>query len=204
MLNEAELDPYFDAIRHEAFRLEALPAYALAVESAGLSAGAAPGVAAPPAAVGPAGRGKQPVRPGPHYDLEQDLLELAGLRKLQTRLEATVAGAAETAETAETDRGFGAALATLRKVQAQITAISRRLSPAHSDAGPALPEGADAGRRSQALRPVAGRGGEAPPPAAAPPRAGVTGLARLPVFSGTVYRGLRAPGSWRCPRGSTG
>jgi hypothetical protein len=38
MLSEAELDPYFDAIRHEAFRLEALPAYALAVESEGLRA----------------------------------------------------------------------------------------------------------------------------------------------------------------------
>ncbi|HEX9357572.1 MAG TPA: hypothetical protein VF933_27615, partial [Streptosporangiaceae bacterium] len=38
MLSEAELDPYFDAIRYEAFRLEALPAYALAVESAGLRA----------------------------------------------------------------------------------------------------------------------------------------------------------------------
>lgn len=38
MLSESDLDPFFDAIRHEAFRLEALPAYALAVESAGLRA----------------------------------------------------------------------------------------------------------------------------------------------------------------------
>ena len=33
MLTEAELDPYFDAIRREAFRLEALPAYAVSSES---------------------------------------------------------------------------------------------------------------------------------------------------------------------------
>jgi len=38
VLSEAELDPFFDAIRHEAFRLEALPAYAVPVESAGLRA----------------------------------------------------------------------------------------------------------------------------------------------------------------------
>lgn len=38
MLSEAELDPYFDAIRREAFRLEALPAYTVQLESAGLSA----------------------------------------------------------------------------------------------------------------------------------------------------------------------
>jgi hypothetical protein len=38
MLSEAELDPYFDAIEHEAFRLEALPAYAVPVESAALDA----------------------------------------------------------------------------------------------------------------------------------------------------------------------
>lgn len=38
MLSETELDPYFDAIRREAFRLEALPAYAMQVESAGLHA----------------------------------------------------------------------------------------------------------------------------------------------------------------------
>jgi hypothetical protein len=38
MLSEAELDPYFDGIKREAFRLEALPAYAVEVESAGLSA----------------------------------------------------------------------------------------------------------------------------------------------------------------------
>ena len=38
MLTEADLDPFFDAIRREAFRLEALPAYALAAESAGLRA----------------------------------------------------------------------------------------------------------------------------------------------------------------------
>jgi Family of unknown function (DUF6879) len=38
MLSETELDPFFDAARREAFRLEALPAYAVTVESAGLSA----------------------------------------------------------------------------------------------------------------------------------------------------------------------
>jgi hypothetical protein len=38
MLSETELDPYFDSIQHEAFRLEALPAYAVPVESAGLNA----------------------------------------------------------------------------------------------------------------------------------------------------------------------
>jgi len=38
MLIESELDPYFDTIRREAFRLEALPAYAVPVESAGLRA----------------------------------------------------------------------------------------------------------------------------------------------------------------------
>lgn len=38
MLSETELDPFFDAARHEAFRLEALPAYAVPVESAGLRA----------------------------------------------------------------------------------------------------------------------------------------------------------------------
>jgi hypothetical protein len=38
MLSETELDPYFDAIRREAFRLEALPTYAVPVESAGLHA----------------------------------------------------------------------------------------------------------------------------------------------------------------------
>lgn len=38
MLREAELDPFFDTIRLEAFRLEALPAYAAPVESAGLRA----------------------------------------------------------------------------------------------------------------------------------------------------------------------
>ena len=38
MLTEAELDPYFDDIKREAFRLEALPAYAVDAESAGLSA----------------------------------------------------------------------------------------------------------------------------------------------------------------------
>lgn len=38
MLTEAELDPYFDAVRNEAFRLEALPAYAAASETPGLRA----------------------------------------------------------------------------------------------------------------------------------------------------------------------
>jgi len=38
MLNEADLDPFFDTIRREAFRVEALPAYAVPVESAGLGA----------------------------------------------------------------------------------------------------------------------------------------------------------------------
>lgn len=38
MLTEAELDPYFDAIRAEAFRLEALPAYAVSSESSSLHA----------------------------------------------------------------------------------------------------------------------------------------------------------------------
>jgi|HubBroStandDraft_1064217.scaffolds.fasta_scaffold06287_3 hypothetical protein len=38
MLSEAGLDPYFDAISREAFRLEALAAYAVASESAGLRA----------------------------------------------------------------------------------------------------------------------------------------------------------------------
>lgn len=38
MLTEAELDPYFDAVRREAFRVESLPAYAVASESAGLRA----------------------------------------------------------------------------------------------------------------------------------------------------------------------
>ena len=38
MLSEADLDPFFDAIRREAFRLETLPAYAVPVESAGLRA----------------------------------------------------------------------------------------------------------------------------------------------------------------------
>lgn len=38
MLTEAELDPYFDVIRREAFRLESLPAYAVSSESAGLGA----------------------------------------------------------------------------------------------------------------------------------------------------------------------
>jgi hypothetical protein len=38
MLSEADLDPFFDAIRREAFRLEALPEYAVPVESAGLRA----------------------------------------------------------------------------------------------------------------------------------------------------------------------
>ena len=36
MLSETEFDPYLDSIQHEAFRLEALPAYAVPVESAGL------------------------------------------------------------------------------------------------------------------------------------------------------------------------
>lgn len=38
MLNETELDPLFDAAHREAFRLEALPAYAVSSESAGLRA----------------------------------------------------------------------------------------------------------------------------------------------------------------------
>ena len=38
MLSEADLDPFFDAIRREAFRLEALPSYAVPVEAAGLAA----------------------------------------------------------------------------------------------------------------------------------------------------------------------
>jgi hypothetical protein len=38
MLTEAELDPYFDAIQAEAFRLEALPAYAVSSESSALRA----------------------------------------------------------------------------------------------------------------------------------------------------------------------
>jgi hypothetical protein len=38
MLTEADLDPYFDAIRTEAFRLEALPAYAVSSESSALHA----------------------------------------------------------------------------------------------------------------------------------------------------------------------
>ena len=38
MLTESELDPYFDAIRREAFRLESLPAYAVSSESASLRA----------------------------------------------------------------------------------------------------------------------------------------------------------------------
>jgi hypothetical protein len=38
MLSEADLDPFFDAIRREAFRVEALPSYAVPVESAGLGA----------------------------------------------------------------------------------------------------------------------------------------------------------------------
>jgi hypothetical protein len=38
MLSEADLDPFFDAVRREAFRLEALPSYAVLVESAGLAA----------------------------------------------------------------------------------------------------------------------------------------------------------------------
>lgn len=38
MLTESQLDPYFDAIEHEAFRIEALPAYAVAVEVDGLAA----------------------------------------------------------------------------------------------------------------------------------------------------------------------
>jgi len=38
MLSEADLDPFFDTIRREAFRLETLPAYAVPVESAGLGA----------------------------------------------------------------------------------------------------------------------------------------------------------------------
>ena len=38
MLSETELDPFFDAVRREAFRLEALPSYAVLVESAGLAA----------------------------------------------------------------------------------------------------------------------------------------------------------------------
>jgi hypothetical protein len=38
MLSETDLDPFFDAIRREAFRLEALPSYAVPVESAGLAA----------------------------------------------------------------------------------------------------------------------------------------------------------------------
>ena len=38
MLSEADLDPFFDDIRQEAFRVETLPAYAVAAESAGLAA----------------------------------------------------------------------------------------------------------------------------------------------------------------------
>jgi hypothetical protein len=38
MLSETELDPFFDAIGSEAFRVEALSAYAVPVESAGLRA----------------------------------------------------------------------------------------------------------------------------------------------------------------------
>jgi hypothetical protein len=38
MLSEADLEPFFDAIRHDAFRVETLPAYAVAVESDGLGA----------------------------------------------------------------------------------------------------------------------------------------------------------------------
>ena len=38
MLTEAELDPYFDGIRSEAFRLEALPSYAVSSESSALNA----------------------------------------------------------------------------------------------------------------------------------------------------------------------
>lgn len=38
MLTEAQLDPYFDEISHDAFRLEALPSYAVSVESSGLRA----------------------------------------------------------------------------------------------------------------------------------------------------------------------
>ncbi len=38
MLTEADLDPYFDAVHGEAFRLEGLPAYAVSSESAGLRA----------------------------------------------------------------------------------------------------------------------------------------------------------------------
>ena len=36
MLSEADLEPFFDAIRREAFRVETLPAYAVPVESDGL------------------------------------------------------------------------------------------------------------------------------------------------------------------------
>lgn len=38
MLSETELDPYFEVIQQDAFRLEALPAYAVPVESAGMRA----------------------------------------------------------------------------------------------------------------------------------------------------------------------
>jgi len=38
MLSESELDPYFDGIQREAFRLEALSSYAVSSESAGMRA----------------------------------------------------------------------------------------------------------------------------------------------------------------------
>ena len=61
MLSESDLDPFFDAVRHEAFRLEALPAYAVAVESAGLRAY----LAGEPFQKSEAGQAFNDLRPGP-------------------------------------------------------------------------------------------------------------------------------------------